>query len=497
MHESKTPHHHPKAPPPRTDCCVESECLTGLRNNYFVGKRLSPDALRVEQTYLNERRHLLNRAVHGWGVVYGYPVTSGAGDSAGRIVIGPGLALDRVGRELLRVDAGPLALDEVIGLDEKGAPYPRGCKDAVPPWRKGCWLLSVHYAEQDVGRVDVHDPCRCERHQWDHVCETVRFSLRQVDCAECCKPPECELHCECGRGHCCDELRKEERGHETKNPVLRGGCQCLCEHLTHLRPGAECQALTEIVEPCGRVRVDLHNGVPLACVGLTREGCEDWKFDQWIEACGPRRLVKRNDLLFDLIQGCDLTRIVKTGWWAFHRKVDAVTWDEFAKSWGKPDKGGESQATLYWVEFSRPVRASTIRTDCIAITVIAPEQEGGWGQVLRVPITEVRPLVPSGPPDHVLRAQVFVDAGWVSDAIVSHKNIFNYQQTLVEVEVRGDFIIDCNGQAVDAEPVGTLAVPTGNGTPGGRYLSTFRVAARRGTTPKSEPYAPHTEGGIP
>jgi hypothetical protein len=495
MHPPKTPHHHPKPAPPQTDCCVESECRSGLRNNYFVGKRLTPDALRVEQAYLNERRHLLNRAVHGWGVVYGYPVKGEA--AGGRIVIGPGLALDELGRELLWDENRALGLADVIGLDESGAPFPRGCKDATTPWHKCCWLLSVHYAERDVDQVPVSDPCRCERHQWEHVCETVRFSLQRVDCGKCCKQPECELRCECGTGHCCDERRKEECGHETKNPVLRGGCQCLCEHLTHLEPGAGCRELTEIVEPCGRVRVDLHNGVPLACVGLTKEGCEDWKFDQWIEGCGPRRLVKRNDLLFDLIQGCDLTRIAKTGWERFHRQEGAIPYADFMASWGECKEDATDQETQYWVEFSRPVRASTVRPDCFAITVIVAEEEGGWGQMLRVPITRVTLSQPGGPPGHALRAHVWVDACWVRDAIVSQKCQFNYTEAIVEVEVRGDFIIDCNGQAVDAEPVGTLPVPTGDGTPGGRYLSPFRVAARRGSgAPNPGPYATRTQGGM-
>jgi hypothetical protein len=332
------------------------------------------------------------------------------------------------------------------------------------------------------------------------VCETVRFSLRQVDCSECCKKPECELHCECGTGHCCDERDKEEGScDDVENLVLRGGCQCLCEHLTHLWPDVECKSLTEIEEPCGRVLVDLHNGVPLACVGLIREECEDWKFDCWIEGCGPRRLVKRNDLLFDLLQGCDLTRIVHTGWERFHRQETPIPWSDFEASWGAYAEGVDDQPTEYWVEFSRPVRASTVGRDAFAITVVAAEQEGGWGQMLRVPITGVQTTpAPSGVAGHVISARHLVDAGWVRDAILSTKNHFNYQEALVEIEVRGDYIIDCNGQAVDAEPVGLSPVPTGNGAPGGRYLSTFRVAARRGqTSPRAELSAHRTQGGKP
>src|SRR5215468_6146205 len=84
----------------KAECCTDVDCKHGLRNNYFEGKRLTPDSFCVEQAYSLERRRLLNRAIHGWGVVYGYaikPATAddcGAQDTVGRIQIGPGLALD-------------------------------------------------------------------------------------------------------------------------------------------------------------------------------------------------------------------------------------------------------------------------------------------------------------------------------------------------------------------------------------------------------------------
>lgn len=87
----------PKARSPRRECCTEPACESGLRNNYFDGKRLTTDSFRVEQRYLLGRRQLLNRAIHGWGVVYGYPITVA---EAGWMSIGAGLALDECGREL-------------------------------------------------------------------------------------------------------------------------------------------------------------------------------------------------------------------------------------------------------------------------------------------------------------------------------------------------------------------------------------------------------------
>ena len=83
----------PKARTLRRDCCADEKCTSGSRNNYYVGKRLTPDTFRVEQKYLVDRRHLLNRAIHGWGVVYGYPVEM-AGFRQGLSRSGAGLSRD-------------------------------------------------------------------------------------------------------------------------------------------------------------------------------------------------------------------------------------------------------------------------------------------------------------------------------------------------------------------------------------------------------------------
>src|SRR6059058_6248306 len=89
---------------PRHDCC-EEECASGTRNNYFLGKQLTPDSYLAEQRYAIERRRLVNRAVHGWGVVNGFKLGTRQDDKSlapGEMVIGEGLALDLAGRELIQ-----------------------------------------------------------------------------------------------------------------------------------------------------------------------------------------------------------------------------------------------------------------------------------------------------------------------------------------------------------------------------------------------------------
>jgi hypothetical protein len=183
-------------------------------------------------------------------------------------------------------------------------------------------------------------------------------------------------------------------------------------------------------------------------------------------------LVKRNDLLFDLIRGCDLTRIKNIGWAHWHRESDPIEFAAFADAFAP---GGDYEPEYvtrdFWVEFSRPVRRDTVRRDCFVMTIITAEPDDAWWETLRVPIVRVK----ADDTDLVDRATIVVDGRWLRDTLRGAASIFQGRVTRVELEVRGDFIVDCNGQTVDANPHGRIAVPTGNGTPGGTFLSTFLV----------------------
>jgi hypothetical protein len=457
----------PKTKRFNSDCCADPSCEWGLRNRYFFGKQLSPHSFQVEQHHALERRHLLNRAIHGWGVVYGFGI---AVTPSGSLSIKPGLALDKNGRELLQVEALTGAASDLLVFDKDGK---RSALDKVSHPRNGeseCLLLSAHYAEQDMEEVKLNDPCHCEHGEWNYTCETVRYSLRSINCDECCQDDECELHCQCGTEGWCD--KPEHAG-------KRGHRRCLCEYVTKLSPGSDCDSLCEIDEPCGTVRVDLCNGVPLACVKLDRNDCNEWTIRE-VDECGPRRLVKRNDLLFDLIQGCDLTTIIDFGWKDWHRLETPVPFDQFSQAFGPlNDKQKEYVTKDFWVEFSGPVLSDSLRPDCFAMTVVSIDSEDGWWQTYRVPILRVEKTEHRAGdlPNHVRRATIVVEGAWVEDGVRERRTLFQGGKTHIEIEVRGDFIVDCNGRTIDANANGLSKIPTGNGTPGGTFLSTFQVKA--------------------
>lgn len=464
-----------------TGCCGDEHCNSGRRNRYFPRKQITPDTYQVEQNFQQQRRHLLNRAIHGWGVVYGFALKlddgNGCGDDGERYLeIGEGFALDACGRELMWIgtqcaEAQRVELDDVLALDPSGKLLrePGGrCRSKEGPsaWDRGneesCWLLRVHYAERLIAPVALKDPCRCEQQEWDQVCETVRFSLQLIDCNDCCTNAGCELHCECKNSHCCPE--------HTAKPAERGGCRCLCDHLTKLNPTPDCCSLAQVGKG---LKVDLLHGVPLACVSLGRDDCGDWTFRAIGDDCGPRRLVKRNDLLFDLIRGCDLTRISYVSWHELHRAQTAIPFDRFKKLFGAPNGKGANLTQLS-LKFSKPVQNDTIRPDCFSITVIARDDGEGWGRVLRVPIVDVQKNDPHDA-HHSLGATLLVDSDWAGGAL-DDINVFGGSVvSRAEIKVHGDYLLDCNGLAVDANARGLSAAPTGNGTPGDDFISTFLV----------------------
>lgn len=77
----------------------KADLQTPVRNRYFYGKLLDAYHFELETNYLNAKRWLLNRQVFGFGVVCGLDVQWG--DDHDQIVVTPGVALDKWGREII------------------------------------------------------------------------------------------------------------------------------------------------------------------------------------------------------------------------------------------------------------------------------------------------------------------------------------------------------------------------------------------------------------
>jgi hypothetical protein len=72
-----------------------------VRPRFFAGQLLTADDLAAEQDYQRDRIDRRNRVLHGAGVVEGLEVSvDDDGDGGPHVAVAPGLAFDRVGREI-------------------------------------------------------------------------------------------------------------------------------------------------------------------------------------------------------------------------------------------------------------------------------------------------------------------------------------------------------------------------------------------------------------
>jgi hypothetical protein len=225
--------------------------------------------------------------------------------------------------------------------------------------------------------------------------------------------------------------------------------------------------------------------VDLACLTISERlkdndpNCKELVFQNIEDACGPRRLVKRNDLLYDLIRGCDLTHINWISWGPWHRNETPATWKEFSDRMSA-DPSTDPKAG-FTVRFDGPVEKSSVTPDCFAFTAIFPVEDSGWRQPFRAPITAVQfPAKPvkADPVDTTREVSLVFDADWLKDEFVNKWGKFRDGPTTVELRVFGDLLRGCNGQAVDADGLIANGERSGDGTPGGTLFTVFRVAQK-------------------
>ena len=130
------------------------------RNRYFYGKLLTVRDFEVEQRYHCSKRALLNRLLHGSGVVCGLGVT--ASDES-TLMIESGMALDYQGREIVLPETLFRKLQMLEGQETLA-----GKKDAY---------LCLSYAQEDVEPVNATGAEVGSQRQFDLTREGCRLFL--------------------------------------------------------------------------------------------------------------------------------------------------------------------------------------------------------------------------------------------------------------------------------------------------------------------------------
>ena len=428
------------------------------RNRFFAGKMLRVPEFQAEQDYFIRRRRLINRAVLGWGVACGLQL-QGAPDETGAkaISVGAGLALDRHGREIANDHTVVIGFDNTF-LRKDGRVLDLSTLEA------GTYLLSIHYAERPTGEVNLGEGCGCEQREHDFVVETAVFSLERLDecgcpCAEEERPP-----CACGRRGSCGKCG--------------GRRACLCQWISGASDagdGTLCRWRT--------LGIGVGAPVPLACVSIrpVPDPCHP-AIIGWIEDdCGPRKLLKGNETLYDLIRGQDLVRIERVSWEDLLRDDLPVPWEKFVDLFSSDEKAGQEGAkgtlTKFTVSLSGPIQSECLRAEAVAMTVLVADAATGWRVPRRVPITDLEPGADEG--SGTTRSFTFrVRPRWSGDELSDGPTWLSARYFNVEIEIRGDQLLDCHGRGVDANSRGPARLPTGNGSPGGTFFSAFRVSGK-------------------
>jgi hypothetical protein len=270
-----------------------------VRNRYFYGKLLDVTQLEREQKYFVERSRLINRLTLGTGVVCGLSVWARDGE----VVVGPGVAVDGLGREIVVTEPfvvpDPWTLTDECGepTDERRAngpvvlclAYHECLVDPAPVLVSDCEIREAceHGAVRERYRVLVHapdavelppEPCWFERPDGDtEVVEAapVREVGRRPDLASLGALGPIET-------------AARARGEELVRVAIR-------EELG-ARPAGPASGLRERL--CERIRLSCEPGphcVPIAL--LTRDGDDSIVVDR----CALRTTIYSNAVLLDLI----------------------------------------------------------------------------------------------------------------------------------------------------------------------------------------------------
>ena len=492
---------------PKTATGCDACCSPSQRNRYYRGKAMTVANYQLEQKYLIGRRRLLNRMVTGWGIVKGFDVTvDGEGAS---LTVHPGVAIDPAGRELVGCDEVVFeSADDLVWLE-------RGKCGAKPgePGPSGRYLLCAFYAERLVQHTRVSDGCGDAVCEADQICETVVFGLRPADgdhpydqpCADLrapepdpVKPTSPTKGSDGGESNESGEAaqtatdgsgkgvaaKPDSPGDDRPEPhvadLSRRGITglCICGDFDPCTCG---KAMTRICD----LLVDLDACVPLAYVTVERDDCR-------LALSAPERV----------IGACELTRICDVGWANWHRGreveigrtpffdmfVGPQADDPRQASEEVAETGVQTVDSQFWICFTGPVQTASLSPDVVTMSLATAESdEVYWHDAeLKVEAIWTAPTSDGDPPGTTRGFRLLFPAAFWNGEIRQGMPSRLNSPTRVRLTIDGNAIIDWQGLPIDADSI-AYRLPSGNGVPGGTFVSTWRVRARGPQIPGHDP----------
>jgi hypothetical protein len=256
----------------RESCADDRRSVVAERNRYFTGKYMTARDFMAEQDYFLSRHRLHNRLLHGWGIACGFGVTRHPDPTCTNwVVVGPGIALDCHGRELVLCGRTAYELKLPVEIGK--------------PAKKRRFLLCAAYCEESVECVPViYDEPGCDprRREPNRVRETVRLELHSVADLD----PGCWAVRGGGPAHQHDDCDQEL-------PAAGGGClepDCVCKGLVPLA------LITKRKDGSVRIRIGGRRRLPSPPESLTQVCATSWRHgatvsvDELLEAKGQLRI---------------------------------------------------------------------------------------------------------------------------------------------------------------------------------------------------------------
>src|SRR5688572_1797889 len=242
------------------------------RLRYFHGMLLDDKDFRAEQQYHAGKRRLLNRMLHGSGVVCGLDLKSKK--DARWIEVTSGFALDCSGNEIWvnktqRVDLASL-------LPPKEKPKSADCKPTPDDGDIKTYYIGIRYEEKPTDPVSVYLPsASCEERSCENSRYKEGFCIEVVDCCpDPVKPGLFRKLCDCETGKAnpdplgqlcgkCGEMPKNDPlGDQTGRTAQRDRMEtwCKCVQLEEFcESSVECPECCSCDKPCyvvlGQIKV--------------------------------------------------------------------------------------------------------------------------------------------------------------------------------------------------------------------------------------------------
>ena len=426
---------------PQNECGSGCGAIATERNRYFTGKFMAARDFQADQNYFLTHHRLHNRLLHGWGIVCGLEVRHHPDKDKGHdtdcarrwVIINAGVALDCCGRELTlpKMTAFKLPLPTASQNQYNPATREQNTTAAAEDVMREPFLIALSYHEEEIEQVAAlsHESgCDASRKQANRIREGAKLVFIRLGDVEddCWRMPGGKLG---HRGKDC---------HDGKGGEHERGCHDDCPDPL---PGPSGACLDPVC-PCGHI-------VPLALIKFDPNHPEQG-FE--IDTIGRRRLPTPPHLL---------THIIRTNW----KHGEEITLKKLRE---------EMNGRLV-ITFDRKIKNGDSRGTGVNGHTFIVEYGGIQRDIEFLPFDRNYPphledecqAVFTISPDHIDK---------------DHDNIAG---NLVYVTLKCDFVLDCHDNPVDGDHLGGR-LPSGDGTPGGKFESWFRVVHDRRRKPHDE-----------